>query len=456
MKIIPSLKRHRYVAIVSIVLVVVALVVGMVSWLSAHSYDLTIASTAGGSVTTPGEGPFTYDEGTVVSLVATADDGYQFVNWTSDVGDIADTDAAVTNITISGDYSVTAEFVKQYDLTISGTRGGLVTTPGEGTFTYAKGTVVNLVAEADTGYHFVNWTGDVDTIGNVNAAITIITTNGNYSITANFVAVYDLTIASAAWGSVTTPGEGTFTYDEGTVVNLVAEADTGYQFVNWTGDVDTITDVNDATTTITLDDNYSITANFQYTTQVTAGGYHTVGLKSDGTLLAVGNNDDGQCNIGGWMDIIHVAAGYFHTVGLKNNGGVVAVGNNVLGQCNVGGWTGITQVAAGDAHTVGLKSDGTVVAVGYNADGRCNVGGWTGINQVAAGWMHTVGLKSDGTVVAVGENWDGRCNVGGWTGIIQVAARFFQTVGLKSNGTVVAVGNNDDGQCNVDSWDLTP
>jgi len=341
MKIIPSLKRHRYVAIVSIVLVVVALVVGMVSWLSAHSYDLTIASTAGGSVTTPGEGPFTYDEGTVVSLVATADDGYQFVNWTSDVGDIADTDAAVTNITISGDYSVTAEFVKQYDLTISGTRGGLVTTPGEGTFTYAKGTVVNLVAEADTGYHFINWTGDVDTI----------------------------------------------------------------------------TDVNDATTTITLDDNYSITANFQYTTQVTAGGYHTVGLKSDGTLLAVGNNDDGQCNIGGWMDIIHVAAGYFHTVGLKNNGGVVAVGNNVLGQCNVGGWTGITQVAAGAAHTVGIKSDGTVVAVGNNVLGQCNVGGWTGITQVAAGDAHTVGLKSDGTVVAVGYNADGRCNVGGWTGI---------------------------------------
>jgi len=86
--------------------------------------------------------------------------------------------------------------------------------------------------------------------------------NGDYSITANFVAVYDLNISSTTGGSVTIPGEGTSTYDEGTVVNLVAEAEEGYEFVNWTGDVGTIADVNSATTTITMNNNYSITANF--------------------------------------------------------------------------------------------------------------------------------------------------------------------------------------------------
>jgi len=71
-------------------------------------------------------------------------------------------------------------------LTISSTTGGLVTNPGEGTFTYRPGTVVSLVAEAEEGYRFLSWTGDVGTVANVNAASTTITMNGNYFLTANF------------------------------------------------------------------------------------------------------------------------------------------------------------------------------------------------------------------------------------------------------------------------------
>jgi hypothetical protein len=73
---------------------------------------------------------------------------------------------------------------------------------------------------------------------------------------------YDLTIASTAGGAVTTPGEGVFTYDEGTVVNLIAGTGAGYRFINWTGDVGAVADTNDAETTITMSDNYSIMANF--------------------------------------------------------------------------------------------------------------------------------------------------------------------------------------------------
>jgi len=43
---------------------------------------------------------------------------------------------------------------------------------------------------------------------------------------------------------------------------------------------------------------------------------------------------------------------------------VVAVGDNIAGECNVGGWADIIQISAGGLHTVGLKSDGTVVAAG--------------------------------------------------------------------------------------------
>jgi uncharacterized repeat protein (TIGR02543 family) len=74
----------------------------------------------------------------------------------------------------------------KYDLTISSTAGGSVTTPGEGTFTYNEGRVVRLVASPALGYRFVKWTGDVATINTVNAFSTTITMNGNYSITANF------------------------------------------------------------------------------------------------------------------------------------------------------------------------------------------------------------------------------------------------------------------------------
>ena len=78
------------------------------------------------------------------------------------------------------------EEMAKYNLAISSTEGGSVTTPGEGTHTYEAGMVVDLVAEPDEAYHFVNWTGDVSTVANVNSASTTITMNDDYSITANF------------------------------------------------------------------------------------------------------------------------------------------------------------------------------------------------------------------------------------------------------------------------------
>jgi hypothetical protein len=153
------------------------------------TYHLTISSAAGGSVTAPGEGILVYCESEVVNLVAEAESGYSFDSWTGDVGTIGDANDAATNITMNGDYVITANFEQiapQFDLTVSSTAGGAVTAPGEGTFTYDHGTGVNLVAEAEEGYRFVNWTGDVDAIAHVDAASTNITMNGDYSITANF------------------------------------------------------------------------------------------------------------------------------------------------------------------------------------------------------------------------------------------------------------------------------
>jgi Divergent InlB B-repeat domain len=149
-------------------------------------HDLTTSSTAGGSVTDPGEGTYTYDEGTVVNLVAAPSAGYRFDEWTGDASTVADINDPTTTITMNGDYAVTAEFVKTYDLTTSSTAGGSVSDPGEGTYTYDGGTVVDLVATTNAGYRFNEWTGDVGDVADVHAATTTITMNGDYSVTADF------------------------------------------------------------------------------------------------------------------------------------------------------------------------------------------------------------------------------------------------------------------------------
>jgi len=109
MKTILSSRRDHYLARGCIFLITVALIAGMVGCAPAQ-YNLTISSTEGGEVTTPGEETFTYDEGTVVNLVAKPDEGYQFVNWTGDVDTIANVNAAITTITMNGDYSILANF----------------------------------------------------------------------------------------------------------------------------------------------------------------------------------------------------------------------------------------------------------------------------------------------------------------------------------------------------------
>jgi len=71
-----------------------------------------------------------------------------------------------------------------------------------------------------------------------------------------------LTIRSTEGGSVGIPGEGVFWYDAGQAVVLSARPSPGYRFVNWTGDVNAISDVYHATTMIHMTLDYTITANF--------------------------------------------------------------------------------------------------------------------------------------------------------------------------------------------------
>ena len=101
--------KHKLIS-VALIAVLLCMVLGnSIACTPTTTYDLTITSTAGGSVT-PAVGAHTYSAGVVVNLTATPDSGYRFINWTGNVGTIADDEDATTTITMNGDYTITANF----------------------------------------------------------------------------------------------------------------------------------------------------------------------------------------------------------------------------------------------------------------------------------------------------------------------------------------------------------
>ncbi len=183
---------------------------------------------------------------------------------------------------------------------------------------------------------------------------------------------------------------------------------------------------------------------------------HTVGLNPDGTVVATGANDKGQCNVKNWRNVIAVACGTNQTLGLKSDGTVYATGLNVNKEFDVSGWRDIVAISVGFDFAIGLRSDGTVVSTGSNAKGQREVSDWTDIVAISAGSYYSVGLKSDGTVVATTvtdrEENKGQSDVGNWRDIVAISAGYLHTVGIRSDGTVVSTGDNSKGQRNVSDW----
>ena len=79
-----------------------------------------------------------------------------------------------------------------------------------------------------------------------------------------------------------------------------------------------------------------------------------------------------------------------HTIGIKKDGTCVAVGDNSYRQCNVSSWKDIKQIAAGSNHTIGLKKDNTCVVIGDNSNGQCNVQNWKDVVLLMDNLNHAI------------------------------------------------------------------
>jgi alpha-tubulin suppressor-like RCC1 family protein len=180
--------------------------------------------------------------------------------------------------------------------------------------------------------------------------------------------------------------------------------------------------------------------------QKISADYHSVAVTRDGQVKAAGTNSDGQCftNTYDWRDMAAVSAGSGFTVGLRADGTVLAVGRNDFGQLNVKGWTDVKSISAGARHTIGLRGDGTLLACGQSRYGECKVTHWRNIVHAVAGQDCTFGIKKDGRVLVSGNNQNGNLQVSHLEGVADIAyATPTRIIALLQDGTIARVGKEN-------------
>jgi alpha-tubulin suppressor-like RCC1 family protein len=181
---------------------------------------------------------------------------------------------------------------------------------------------------------------------------------------------------------------------------------------------------------------------------VTGGGFFSLALMPDHTLLAWGQGNHGELGDGSFANqsmpvqvnsvlsnVVNVSAGWFHAVALTSDGKVWTWGDNFVGEIGNGitsttgisvpfqvpGLSNVIGVSAGDGFTAILKSDGTVWTWGGNNFGELGNGTFndqsipiqvknlSNVNYLAARDYHVLVIKSDGSVWAWGSNENGEC-----------------------------------------------
>ena len=225
-----------------------------------------------------------------------------------------------SDVHIEGLLNGTIEDVNKYTVTIAASpeEGGEVSIYPEAD-EYEEGTEVEITAEKNFGYSFINWTDGDGNVVSEEASFTY-TVNANVTLTANFEAVTTHSLTYSVEGGANlymvqpspepTEVDGTNMYEEGTVVTLTASSNEILTFTNWS-DGQTSAEI-----TLTMDEDKTITASYSAIDFIVGWDFYTEG--SDGRLadFAAADNDavalvlrDSTGNTSSWLDKSEESAG---------------------------------------------------------------------------------------------------------------------------------------------------
>lgn len=220
-----------------------------------NNYDILAEAnpTAGGSVTGSG----TYGHNTTVTLTATANTGYTFINWTKDGTEVS------TETTYSFIATESANYVAHFELNsfeitaeANPAEGGTV----EGAGTYYYGSTATLVAMPNEGYPFVNWTKNGMVVSTNTTYSFVVTEANNYVANFNEEAIYyEITAEANPEEGGTVTGAGT--YGHGAIATLTATPNPYYDFINWTKDGAVVS--TDTIVSFTVMENADYVAHFE-------------------------------------------------------------------------------------------------------------------------------------------------------------------------------------------------
>ena len=211
---------------------------------AAPQYAITVTAnpTEGGTVTGAGN----YYQGSSVTLTATANTGYAFVNWTKNGAQVSTNPTYTFTVTAAGDYVANFETVSSHNVTVVQTEGGTINADVNAAY---PGEIVTLTATANTGYFFSVW--DVRDANNNSISVTdnrFVMPNSDVTVSASFISGCTVTIAEVEHGTVTASATHAV---PGTTITLTATPETDYYLSTWvvyqTGDVhNTVTVTNNS------------------------------------------------------------------------------------------------------------------------------------------------------------------------------------------------------------------
>lgn len=238
----------------------------------ANIYTVTTAASPTTEGTVTGSGSFT--SGNSVTVSANAKNGYAFANWTEG-SKVVSTSAAYTFV-IAGNRTLTANFVKAYTVLTSASPAVAGKTSGDGS--YGSGSSVTVSAVANADYVFVNWKVGASILST--SPTYTFTISANRTLLATFAKAYTIaTSANPTPGGATT-GDGT--YKTGSKVKVLATANAGYLFVNWTEGTKAVS--TSASYSFTASANRTLVANFVKTYVVSTSALPA----ADGTTTGSG------------------------------------------------------------------------------------------------------------------------------------------------------------------------